>query len=135
MGTLTLDGVTLDSLTVAEGAIASGTTSPAIETLAMASGTYVVANTTATINATTATVDGVNVLVEDATDLSAGATYNLITATTLSGAPVFYAVDSEGNHVAASNGKPKNLWLVKASGKVLRLYEGNPNAGFVVIFR
>ena len=74
-------------------------------------------------------------LVEDATVLSAGATYNLITATTLSGTLEAYAVDSEGNHVAASNGKAKNWWLAKARGGVLRLTEGNPNAGMAVFIR
>ena len=134
-GTLTLDGVSLDSLTVAEGVLAAGANAPTIGTLTMASGSYVAANTTVTINATTATVDGVNVLVEDATVLSAGATYNLITATTLSGTLEAYAVDSEGNHVAASNGKAKNWWLAKARGGVLRLTEGNPNAGMAVFIR
>ena len=54
---------------------------------------------------------------------------------TLSGTPEAYAVDSEGNHVAASNGKPKNWWLAKSRGGVLRLTEGNPNAGLAIIFR
>ena len=134
-GTLTLDGVSLDSLTVAEGAIAAGSAAPTIGTLTMASGSHVAANTTVTINATTATVDGVKVLIADDSALTAGATYDLITATTLSGTPAVYAVDSEGNHVAASNGKPKNWWLAKSRGGVLRLTEGNPNAGLAIIFR
>ena len=67
--------------------------------------------------------------------LTAGATYDLITATTLSGTPEVYAVDSEGNKVAASNGKANNWWLAKARGTVLRLAEGNPNGGLTIIFR
>lgn len=134
-GTLTLDGVTLDSLTAAEGAIAAGANAPTVGTLAMAAGSYVVANTTATINATTAAIDGVKVLVADATALAAGTTYSLVSATALSGTPEVYAVDSEGNHVAASNGKAKNWWLAKARGGVLRLTEGNPNAGMTVVIR
>ena len=134
-GTLTLDGCTLAALTVSEGAIAAGAIAPTVGTLAMASGTYIAANGASTINATTANVDGVKVLVADSSELAAGVAYSLVAATTLSGTPVFYAVDSAGGPVAASNGKPKNLWLVKASGKVLRLCEGNPNAGFAVIFR
>jgi len=39
------------------------------------------------------------------------------------------------NDVEASNGKPKNWWLAKARNDVLRLYEGNPNAGLAIIFR
>ena len=75
-------------------------------------------------------------LVADATALTAGATYDLITATTtLSGTPAVFAVDSDGNHVAASNGKAKNWWLAKARGGVLRLAEGNPNAGMAVVIR
>ena len=54
---------------------------------------------------------------------------------TLSGTPEAYAVDSEGNKVAASNGKAKNWWLAKSRGGVLRLTEGNPNAGLAIIFR
>ena len=134
-GTLTLDGVSLDSLTVAEGAIAAGSAAPTIGTLTMASGSHVAANTTVTINATTATVDGVKVLIADDSALTAGATYNLITATTLSGTPEVYAVDSEGNNVAASNGKTKNWWLAKSRGGVLRLTEGNPNAGMAIFIR
>ena len=136
-GTLTLDGVTLDSLTVAEGAMAAGANAPTVGTLAMSAGSYVVANATATISATTATVDGVKVLIEDATVLSAGATYNLITATALSGTPEAYAVDSEGSDVPATNGKAKWYWLAKVvnGGKNLILREGNLNAGFAIIVR
>lgn len=134
-GTLTLDGCTLAALTVSEGAIAAGASAPTVETLTMAAGSYVVANTTATINATTAAIDGVKVLVADATALAAGTTYSLVSATALSGKPEVYAVDSEGNHVAASNGKPKNWWLAKARNNILRLSEGNPNAGLAIIFR
>jgi hypothetical protein len=65
----------------------------------------------------------------------AGEKYNLISATTLSGTPELYAVDSEGNHVAALNGKAKDWWLAKARGGVLRLAEGNPNAGMSVVIR
>lgn len=65
----------------------------------------------------------------------AGEKYNLISATALSGTPEVYAVDSDGNHVAASNGKAKNWWLAKARGGVLRLAEGNPNAGMAVFIR
>ena len=134
-GTLTLDGCTLAALTVSEGAIAAGAAAPTVGTLAMEAGAYVAANTTATINATTAAIDGVKVLVADSSALAAGEKYNLITATTLSGTPELYAVDSEGNHVAASNGKAKNWWLAKARGGVLRLAEGNPNAGMSVVIR
>lgn len=135
-GTLTLDGVSLDSLTVAEGAIAAGANAPTIGTLTMASGSYVAANTTVTINATTATVDGVKVLIEDGTTLTAGSTYSLLTATTLTGKPEICAVDSDGERVDAANGKAKNYWLAKATGDgVLRLLEGNPNSGFVIVFR
>ena len=91
------------------------------------------ANTTATINATTAAIDGVKVLVADATALAAGTTYSLVSATALAGTPEVYAVDSEGNHVSASNGKAKNWWLAKARGGVLRLTEGNPNVGMTVV--
>ena len=86
-------------------------------------------------NVTTANVDGAKVLVEDSSALSAGEKYNLISATALSGTPEVYAVDSDGNHVAASNGKAKNWWLAKARGGVLRLAEGNPNAGMAVFIR
>lgn len=65
----------------------------------------------------------------------AGEKYNLVSATTLSGTPELYAVDSEGNHVAASNGKAKDWWLAKARGGVLRLAEGSPNAGMSVVIR
>ena len=65
----------------------------------------------------------------------AGEKYNLISATTLSGTPELYAVDSEGNHVAALNGKAKDWWLAKARGGVLRLAEGSPNAGMSVVIR
>ena len=118
-----------------EGAIAAGASAPTVGMLAMAAGSYVVANTTATINATTAAIDGVKVLVADATALAAGTTYSLVSATALSGTPEVYAVDSEGNHVSASNGKAKNWWLAKARGGVLRLAEGNPNAGMAVFIR
>ncbi len=134
-GTLTLDGVSLDSLTVAEGVLAAGANAPTIGTLTMAAGSYVVANATVTINATTATVDGAKVLIADDSALTAGATYDLITATTLSGTPAVYAVDSEGNKVAALNGKAKNWWLAKARSTVLRLAEGNPNGGLTIIIR
>jgi hypothetical protein len=134
-GTLTLDGCTLAALTVSEGAIAAGANAPTVGTLAMAAGSYVVANTTATINATTAAIDGVKVLVADATALAAGTTYSLVSATALSGMPEVYAVDSEGNHVPAANGKPKNVWIAKARANALRLSEGNPNAGMTVVIR
>ncbi len=134
-GTLTLDGCTLAALTVSEGTIAAGASAPTVDTLTMAAGSYVVANTTATINATTAAIDGVKVLVDDATALAAGEKYDLVSAPALSGTPEVYAVDSEGNHVAASNGKAKNWWLAKARGGVLRLAEGNPNAGMAVFIR
>lgn len=135
VGTLTLDGCTLAALTVSTGAIAAGAAAPTVGTLAMAAGSYVVANTTATINATTAAIDGVKVLVADAMELAAGTAYSLVSATTLSGTSELYAVDSDGNHVAASNGKAKDWWLAKARGGVLRLTEGNPNAGMSVVIR
>ncbi len=86
-------------------------------------------------NVATATVDGAKVLIADDSSLAAGTTYSLVSATALSGTPEVYAVDSDGNHVAASNGKAKNWWLAKARGGVLRLAEGNPNAGMSVVIR
>ena len=128
---------TIDELSVAASATLSGTncTEMAIAVLNPDDGAIVAGPGTKLTSVGTASVDGAKVLVADASALTAGETYNLISATTLSGTPEVYAVDSEGNHVAASNGKAKNWWLAKARGGVLRLTEGNPNAGMTVVIR
>lgn len=129
-GTLTLDGVSLDSLTVAEGAIAAGANAPTVGTLTMAPGTFVAASATS-VNATAATVDGVKVLINDASALQAGTPYTLVRATTLSGKPERFAVDTEGNTVSAGGGL---YWLAKASGSNLSLGAANPT-GFMITIR
>lgn len=124
---------TIANLTIASDGIVAGTNAVAITSLTVEGS--VAGPGTKLTNVKTANVDGATVLVADATGLAAGEKYNLITATTLSGTPEVYAVDSDGNHVAASNGKAKNWWLAKARGGVLRLAEGNPNAGMAVFIR
>ena len=128
---------TIDTLTVAAGATLSGTnyTATAIASLTLEEGAFIAGPGTKLTSVGTASLAGAKVLVEDSSALSAGEKYNLISATTLSGTPELYAVDSDGNHVAASNGKAKNWWLAKARNNVLRLFEGNPNAGLAIIFR
>lgn len=83
----------------------------------------------------TASINGVKVLIEDGTTLTAGSTYSLLTATTLTSKPEIYSVDSDGERVDAANGKAKNYWLAKVNGNNLRLLEGNPNSGLVIVFR
>ncbi len=125
----------IDEISVAPGAVVSGTNYNAIAIASLTVEGSVAGPGTKLTNVTTANVDGAKVLIADDSALTADTTYNLITATTLSGTPEAYAVDSGGNHVAASNGKPKNWWLAKSRGGVLRLTEGNPNAGMAIFIR
>ena len=124
---------------VASGATLSGTnyTNMAIASLTLADGAFVAAPGTKLTNVGTASLDGAKVLVADTEALTAGARYDLVTTTSgITGAPYWAAVDAVGNDVPATNGKAKNWWLAKVSGgKNLVLREGNPNAGFTIIFR
>ena len=124
---------TIANLTIASDGIVAGTNAVAITSLTVEGS--VAGPGTKLTNVATANVDGAKVVIEDSSALTAGMKYDLITAKTLSGTPEVYAVDSEGNHVAASNGKPKNWWLAKARSDVLRLAEGNPNGGLAIIIR
>ena len=126
---------TIDTLTVAAGAILSGTnfTEMAITSLNLDSGAIIAGPNTKLTSVGTAGVDGAKVVVDDTAALTS-ASYNLITATTMTGTPELYALDSTGNHIPAGE---RNNWLtkVRGGGKILKLYSGNVNPGFAIFIR
>ena len=127
------------TVTVDAGAVVSGTNAVSISSLTLADGAFIAGPGTKLTNVGTATLegaDGVKVLVADATALTAGTRYNLITATEgVNGRPYGVAVDASGADVAASNGNEKEFWLARVRGKILHLVEANPRAGLQIILR
>ena len=126
---------TIDELSVAASATLSGTnyTEMAIAVLNLDDGAIVAGPSTKLTNVAVASVDGAKVVVDDTAALTS-ASYNLITATTMTGTPELYALDSTGNHIPAGEG---NSWLtkVRGGGKILKLYSGNVNPGFAIFIR
>ena len=126
-------------VTVDAGATIGGTNAVSISSLTLADGAFIAGPGTKLTNVGTATLegaDGVKVLVADATALTAGTRYNLITATEgVNGRPYGVAVDASGADVAASNGNEKEFWLARVRGKILHLVEANPRAGLQIILR
>ena len=103
----------INQITVRSGAKFGGSLDSwnTLMSLTLESGAYLSSNTSFT-GLTSASVGAAKVVVDDTASLDAANTYELVSATTVNGAPIKEAVDSNGSAISAGDGM---YWLALVS--------------------